>query len=74
VSGISLAQAQAQLDAWLAASLAVAQNQSYTIQGRSFTKADAGEIRRQIDYWEARVVKSSNGTRGARVRYVVGGG
>lgn len=71
MAGITLAQAQAQLDAWLAASLAVAENQSYQIGPRSFTKADAGEIRRQIDYWETRVNQLSTGSRGPRVRYVV---
>lgn len=73
MAGISQEQAQEQLDAWLAASLVVSQNQAYTLHGRTFTKADAGEIRRQIDYWEARVIKASSGTRGARVRYVVSG-
>lgn len=72
MSGITATQAQQQLDAWLACSLAIAQgNQSYTIQGREFTKADAAEVRRQIDFWEARVAKLSSGARGAKVRYVV---
>lgn len=72
MAGVTLAQAQEQLDAWLAASLAIAQgNQSYTIGQRQFTKADAGEIRRQVEFWEARVERLSAGSRGPRVRYVV---
>lgn len=45
------ATAQAHLDAWLAADLAVAAGQSYTIGSRSLTRADAESIRQQVDYW-----------------------
>jgi len=72
VSAITLDQATAHRDAWLAADLAVAQNQAYTVQGRSFTKAHAAEIRANLDYWERRVVELSRGpSRGPRVRYGV---
>lgn len=75
MSGITLAQAQAQLDAWLEASLKVAANQSYTIDGRSYTRADAGEIARQVSIWEARVERLSGGRRGGfRVRQAAPGG
>jgi hypothetical protein len=57
----TLVQAQAQLDAWLAASLAVATSQSYeiTVEGntRKLSRADAGEIRRQIDFWRVEVTR-----------------
>lgn len=53
---ITLSTAQAQLDTWIAASAAVATaGQSYTISGRTFTRANAGEIRQMIDYWSAKV-------------------
>lgn len=68
---ITAAQAQSQLDAWLAASLAVARNQSYEIEGRKLTRADAGEIRKQIDYWEARISAAKNGGRRMRIGYGV---
>ncbi len=55
MAGITVTQAEAQLDAWIAASLAVASNQSYSIGGRSLTRADAGEIREQIEFWDAKV-------------------
>lgn len=55
MAGITLEQAQAQLDAWLAASLATSGSQSYEIAGRKLTRADAGEIRDNIDYWERKV-------------------
>ena len=52
---LTLTQAQTALDAWIAADLAVAKGQSYTMNGRSLTMANAKEIREQILYWERRV-------------------
>lgn len=69
MAGITQAQAQAQLDAWLAASLAIAKNQSYTIGMRTLTRADAKEIQGLITYWEQRVQNLSRGPGGMRVRY-----
>lgn len=74
MAGITLAQAQTNLDAWLAASAAVATNQSYRIVtpggvDRQLTRANAAEIRQMIEFWEAKV-QSLSRTRG-RTRYVV---
>lgn len=70
--GITLEQAQAQLDAWLAASAAVAQGQSYSITtesgSRSLTRANAQEIMAQIKFWDTQVKRLSRG--GIRVRGV----
>ncbi len=52
---LTLEQAQTALDAWIAADLAVAKGQSYSMNGRSLTLANAKEIREQIQYWERRV-------------------
>lgn len=72
MAGITLAQAQTQLDAWLAASLAVTSGQSYSIGNRSLSRADAGEIRSQIEFWEGRVKSISAAASGRRrTRYVV---
>jgi len=68
---ITLAQAQAQLDAWLAASLAVATSQSYRIGTRTLTRADAGEIRRNIAHWERKVAALESGRRGVLITRVV---
>jgi hypothetical protein len=69
VAGISQEVAQNNLNAWIAASLAVAKNQSYTIGDRTFTKADAGKIREMIDYWEGKVAAAEDGRpRGIRLR------
>jgi hypothetical protein len=61
MAGITLAQAEAQLAAWLAASTAVASGQAYSIAGRSLTRANAAEIRNQIDFWDSKVKTLSRG-------------
>lgn len=66
MAGITLAQAEAQLSSWLAASTAVASNQSYTINNRSLTRANATEIREQINFWNNMVQRLDRG--GIRVR------
>lgn len=75
MAGITQAQAQAQLDAWLAASIATAGNQSYQIADRKLTRADAAEIRRSIEYWQQQVsLLSSRATGRSRSRTVLLGG
>lgn len=72
MAGITLAQAEAQLAAWLAASSAVAAGQSYSIKDRSLSRVDAAEIRQQIDYWQGWVntlTRRATGRR--RTRYAV---
>lgn len=69
MAGITLDQAQAKLDLWMAADDAVAGGQSYSIGGRSLTRANSSEIRDNIQYWEGRVTRLSNGNGGIRVRY-----
>lgn len=44
-------EAQAQLDEWSAASLAVAKNQSYAIGDRTLTRVNAAWIENMISYW-----------------------
>lgn len=48
---ITEADAQAQLAAWLAASIAVSKSQSYSIGNRSLTRADLKDIQEQIKFW-----------------------
>lgn len=52
MAGITLAQAEAQLTVWLAASTAVAGGQAYAIGGRSLTRADARSIQQQVEFWD----------------------
>lgn len=69
MAGITLESAQAQLDLWLAADAAVASGQSYSIGGRSLTRANAAEITNKIDYWNGWVQKLARSSSGIRVRY-----
>lgn len=72
MAGITLAQAEAQLALWLAASSAVASGQSYSINNRSLSRVDAAEIRQQLDYWDGKVKAMSRSASGyRRTRYVV---
>ena len=48
---ITLAEAQAQVAAWREASLALAKGASYTLDGRSLTRANAAEVKQMLDYW-----------------------
>ena len=52
---ITTTTAETALDAWIAADLAVAKGQSYSMNGRSLTMANVKEIREQIQYWERRL-------------------
>lgn len=71
MAGITLVQAQAQLDAWLAADLAVSKKQSYRIADRQLTYADAAEITAKIEYWSAKVTELSRRANGrSRVRTI----
>jgi len=72
MAGITLAQAEAQLTAYLAAETAVLKGQSYTIGQRSLTRADLADIRAGIDAWDARVKQLTNSAQGrSRARIVV---
>jgi predicted transcriptional regulator len=62
-AGITLVEAQAQLDAYKKASLAVANNQSYTIGSITFTRANLSDINKAITYWSKMVADLSGGNR-----------
>lgn len=73
MAGLTAAQAQARLDGWLAADEAVSANQSYTINNRTLTRANAKEIRENIDYWDGKVKELTAQEAGRRgPRYIVG--
>ena len=70
MAAISLAVAEAQLTAWLAASTAVAGGQSYKIGERSLTRADASEILKMIEFWSSKVEALTAGTSSIRARLI----
>ena len=60
MAAISLETAKKHLEMWLEAESEVAINQAYTIGGKSFTRANLGEIRKQIEYWSNKVQSLEN--------------
>ncbi len=60
MAGITLAQAQAQLDTYLAAETAVLGSQQYEIAGRKMTRADLSAIQHGISLWNNRVTALTN--------------
>lgn len=74
MAGITLTQAQAQLDAYLAAETAVLSGQKYEIAGRMMQRAQLSEIQQGITLWNSRVVMLTNQLqRRSRSRTVVVG-
>jgi hypothetical protein len=75
MAGITLAQAQAQLDQWLAALTAISSAQEYTIStpggSRRLVRADLAQVQQQVDYWNGKVKDLSRGSGGIRMRYGV---
>ena len=55
MAGITLAQAEAKLTAYLEAETKILSGQSYTFHGRTLTRANLAEIRAGIDTWDMRV-------------------
>lgn len=60
MAAITLKTAKEHLNMWLDAESEVKINQSYTIGGKSFTRANLGEIRKQIEYWSNKVQELEN--------------
>ena len=76
---MDLTTAQTHLDAWLAADIAVSNNQEYEIETggsrRRLKRSDAQKIRENIDYWQGWVNKltlaATGGNGGIRMKLVV---
>lgn len=74
MAGITLTQAQTQLNAYLAAETAVLAGQSYEIAGRKLSRADLDSIQIGVKTWNSRVVTLTNQAAGrSRSRTVVVG-
>ena len=70
MAGITLAQAETRLAEYMAAEEAVLERgQSYSIHGRSLTRAELAEIREGISYWQTMVDRL--GRSGIRRRRIV---
>lgn len=70
MSGITKVMAEQQLGIWLKANGAVSEGQSYTIAtesgSRTLTRANAGDILKQIEFWDKQLKRLSRG--GIRMR------
>jgi hypothetical protein len=69
MAGLTLSQAEQHLNEWLSADSAVAKGQAYSLGGRTFTRADAREIRENLRYWQQMVKQLASG--GVRARGAV---
>jgi Family of unknown function (DUF6148) len=69
MAGLTLQQAETQLALWLEADAKVAANQAWTYQGRTYTRADAEQIRLNIEFWDKQAKRLDRG--GIRVRGVM---
>ncbi len=61
MAGITLAEAETHLLTWLDADKAVAKGQSFSISGKTYTRADASVIRENIEFWDRYVKRLSRG-------------
>jgi len=46
------------LKIWLAAEEAIATGQRYQIEGRSLTRADLYDVRKELEYWAGRLAEA----------------
>ena len=67
MAGITLEQASAALTVWLNAATAVSTGQSYTIGGRSLTRADSNSIMSWVNFWDNKVKELSNSDTGMQI-------
>lgn len=58
MAGITKKEAQRHLDIWLEAEAQIATGQSYQIGSRMLTRADLASVRKQIDYWNNKVMQA----------------
>lgn len=59
VAGITLAQAETKLSEALDAVSAVMTNQSYSVRGRTYTRADLGTLQKAVEFWDKQVRRLS---------------
>jgi hypothetical protein len=61
MAGITLSQAEAKLAEYLAAETAILLGQSYSMNGKSLSRADLEAVQQGIEIWDARVKRLSRG-------------
>lgn len=53
---MTIEEIRKQLDAWEAADRAISKGKSYTIDGLTYEKQDASEVRKAVEYWTKRLL------------------
>lgn len=66
-----LEQLRAHVAQWEAADLAISKGKSYTLDGISYTRQDAEQVRAMLDYWTRRLAAAMRG-RGGSIRREAG--
>lgn len=61
-------QLRQMVETWEKAAAAVAQNKSYTIDGVSYTRADAEQVRYMLQYWTQRLSRALGCSRSISVQ------
>ncbi len=68
-SGLTVAHCRAHLKTWLACLASLAENQSYRIGDFEYRRADLGQVREMIKFWQNQERElSAAGTRGTRTK------
>lgn len=62
---------RAHVERWEAADLAISRGKSYTIDGLTYYRTDAEQVRAQLDYWTRRLAQALRG-RGSSIRRETG--
>lgn len=52
---------RAHVERWEAADLAISRGKSYTIDGLTYYRTDAEQVRAQLDYWTRRLAQAMRG-------------
>lgn len=71
MAGITIEIAEAKLALWLEADSVVATGQAYSIGTRSLTRANGDLIRKNIEFWNNKVIELTDGLQGIVISQVV---
>ncbi len=71
MAGLTLEQCEAKLALWVEAADAIAQNQSYSIDGRSLTRASLAEVREMIVFYNNMCRDLGRASGGPTITYAV---
>lgn len=71
MAAIDLSTAQAKLTFWLGVEEKIALCQRVQYEARTLERANLGEVRQQIEFWERRVNRASRSVSGVTLQRVV---